>query len=860
MYRYWWTVALLFVLGTLAGCGSSRVPPPKDWGGPPVGTKLDGGKLDPSLAELLKRPRKELADLYAETLATVVYQAKNLEGKDETGGPLGMLRPAPAIPVFRDAKFSDAAGFSLPPYLKAGQRDPAVALHLARHGDAEAARKLVDPGDRDTLARIDALALKPNIPLEWTRLAALRMHSAAQRLALNDAEGAVDVVTLHRQLRDALGEKAAATPLGAALLGRGRKVLALAGGAWRERKRTDLADQVDKVLQSWGNVPIPASGLPTGQRWSDAVRAIDGKEEGRIARGDLLRSLDLLALPLPESGAQAVLAFRDGDRLGEVLVVYRTGGGKAYRDPSHLALGLEDSAPAQQEEVRPGLPRRSYTLGTTVCEVALMPRSGQVSGVVRVNAGKSLAVASLPRDLGAVNLSRSFEQNRVQLAPAQRGDTAQSTQAAVLDRVQNPLRPASLSRVAVRRESGRTGTAGVTLSYDASSSTPPIAELAAPAWGAWGPCRFEPVEDEQGGHLGLVWEDARTRVVLRLPYPGAETVTLDILDARPDQVRDAGALDLDREERKARLAAGKPLVRLSRSVGPLLLQLGMSREQVLQSLPSGRGVYTRDMSGGVLTTLTVEPAKGATITPRQVLVRFAPDGKAGEVRVRFQDVAGQGRPRGTKDLLDGLTKRHGAGLEGTSPWAPVWPDRKPVLYAWRDDLTVLTCQTDGAIAEVAVRDCPVEQPEGVSLPPLTYLPPGPESCLLGEARGELLRKWNVKQPLTTSDGALVLAGPKGSPYEVLLVYFADDKVQRVVAKHRQEKPLSPQPQHLASALSDAWGQELRTIGWPRREDVNSYGHLQGLGFHDERTVVKLFWQDDSRGKPSLFTEWTGVPR
>lgn len=859
MCRYSWCAALL--AAALVGCGQGtrvETPAPKDTAEESfVGTDLEAGKLEPSLAELLRKPRKELAGLCDEAAELVRSQSSALEGKGNSAGPLGMLRPPSVLPVFREARFSASAGFSLPPYLKEGHRDAAVALHLARHGDAEAACKLADP---DTLARIDTLPPDQNVPLEWTRLVALRQHAALLRLVLNDTDGAVELVTLHRQARAALGPRAAG-PLGAVLLGRGRKALQLAAAVWRERKRTDLADQADKVLQDWGEVPPPTPGIAIGQRWAEVVRVLGGQEDGRVARVEVQRGLDLLALPLPEAGAHAVLAFRDGDRLGEMLVLYRTVGGKSYRDPGHLALALADAVAGVADDGKQlGLARRTYTLGQTVCEVALTPRTGLVSAYVRVDAGKALAVPPLPRDLGAVHLDRPFEQNRVQVAPAQKGDVIRTTQTSALDRVANPLKPAAAVRLELRRDPGHSATDGLTLFYAAADASPSLDELAAPAWAAWGPARFEPGEDEHGSYLGLTWADARTRVVLRLPYTQTEPVALAIEDMRPDAVRDGGAQAFDRDERKARLAAGKPIVRLPRGVEPIAVQLGMGRDQALQALPSGRGVYTREIPSGLTTTLTGEPAKGSSSAPRQVFVRFGHDGKVGEVRVRFQELASGPQKRGTKELSDGLAKRYGAGVEGSASWAALWPDRKPALQAWHDDLTVMTCQTDAAGAEVAVRDCPAEHPEGVRLPPLVYLPSGPESCALGATRDELLRKWNVTQPVTTADGALVLSAAQGSPYDVLLVYFAAGKVERVLARHAQEKPLSPQPSALAGVVSDAWGRELRTIGWPRRQDAGPGGATQALSFHDEQTLVRLFWQDDSKGKPALFTEWRGVPR
>jgi hypothetical protein len=64
-----------------------------------------------------------------------------------------------------------------------------------------------------------------------------------------------------------------------------------------------------------------------------------------------------------------------------------------------------------------------------------------------------------------------------------------------------------------------------------------------------------------------------------------------------------------------------------------------------------------------------------------------------------------------------------------------------------------------------------------------------------------------------------------------------------------------QPTQLADALSAAWGRDIRSLGWPRRQDLSSADALQSLGWHDERTRVRLFWQEPDQGAPRLYTEW-----
>src|SRR5262249_49171703 len=127
-----------------------------------------------------------------------------------------------AVPVLREAKYSAKAGISLPPYAPEDLRDSGLALHLARYGDVEAARQLVDPADAATLARIEACRCERNYPVEWTRLTGLMLHVAEVRLANADVDGGTELLVLHRQLRTLLDARAAQGPLGALLLGHGR--------------------------------------------------------------------------------------------------------------------------------------------------------------------------------------------------------------------------------------------------------------------------------------------------------------------------------------------------------------------------------------------------------------------------------------------------------------------------------------------------------------------------------------------------------------------------------------------------------------------------------------------------------------
>src|SRR5947199_9307965 len=208
----------------LTGCGSSADvqpdqadPPPPDLPPPHL-----SDHTTVNLSDWLQKPRPELAQLVADWSGAVQKQRPNALENPQSPDLLPGLQPPGTMPVFGQAAYSEKAGFSLPPYLRAGQPDAAVALHLARLGDREAALKVADPTDKDLLYRIDARRAGHNYPLEWTQLTALAFQSAEWKLATGQTQAAADLVQMHKQLRGLLDDKTAAGPLGAALLPLGR--------------------------------------------------------------------------------------------------------------------------------------------------------------------------------------------------------------------------------------------------------------------------------------------------------------------------------------------------------------------------------------------------------------------------------------------------------------------------------------------------------------------------------------------------------------------------------------------------------------------------------------------------------------
>jgi hypothetical protein len=858
-------VALALAWG-LGGCSVTMSTDEPVGAGPVDQTQRLGDHVDLSLPQLLAKPRQELAELCDEWVAKIRVLEKAHRDTTVSYLLLPELHVPLAVPVLREAKFSPHAGFSLPPYLADGAKDTDLALHLARFGDVEAARKLAQPGDADILRRIDKLSYERNYPVEWARLAGLMLHAAQLRLATGDPEGGTELLVWHRELKTLLGPKAAHGPLGAALLPRGHRALQQAVAAWRLAKQSVLVEQANAALKEWGEMPPPPVSVPLGSTRPEVARLFGARGEGRaLALPSMPRVLDVLALPLPDEGVEAVLTFFDGaDRLSEVLLVYRARTNDHFPEPSDLAHQLQEALQTTAGvDSASGLRRLTYPLGDVNCEVNIVSRSGAVGGLVRLLGNKAVEnPAVLPRDFGAVHFNRSFEQNRLRLTPGERGGKLESDEAAVVGRVTSPpavLRPALVS---LERDAEQDVVQRLTLTYAVEQATPPLAKVALPLWAAWGPGHFDAVEDEHGGQLAWVWEDAQTRCTLRVPHAATEAATLEVRDRHEpkDQAqRAAAAAAVDRAERQARFTSGKLLTRLPRYVEFAQLPLGMPRGDALQTLPGGKNVLTRNLPDGVTVIFTGAPPKNTTAMARQLFLRFNAANRLAEVRVRYEDVA-QGK--GSKDLLAALKKKGGAPLEAPAPGAVVWSDLtagKPaaVLSLWQDDATLLTCQRDAGGVEVAVRDCPADQEKGVALPPLEYLPHGPEKCPLGETRDALLRKWKVKEPVTTSDGALVLRPDKGDVYEAFLVWFDMDKVVRVVAQHAQTGTAPAQPAQLAAALSEAWGRDLKTLGWPRRQDLTGEV-VSNLGWNDERTRVRSFWQESEQGPPRIFTEWKEV--
>jgi hypothetical protein len=875
MRTHWLRGCLLVAAAGLAGCGSRPAVSPPDEKPADTTTHL-GDKADVALADWLKLARPELAEKVKEWTFTVTKQQEHARQNPDSVELLAQLRPAVTPPVFAQAKFSARAGFSWPPYLKEGATDPNLALHLARHGDHEAALKVADPADKELLARIEACRTERNYPVEWTRLAGLVLGSAQFKLAEGSPEGAEELVAAHKQIRAVLDAKAAAGPLGAALLPTGRRALTLAAAAWREPRlnKQALADEIDRALADWGEVPAPAPALVPGAGQPDAVRLFQVPARGRIVAahrpGAVLRALDLLALPLPAEEVQAVVAFFDAKRsLTELLLVYGRQVGEAFPEPAQLAQYLADHGFAAGDRTdSAGLHRQNFQGGGLGYEVSRVPHSRAAGALVRVAAAKARPTPSFardPRDFGPVNLNRTFQQNRVSVAAEQGGDTLTLTGKA-LGRLKQPVTAPLPASAVLQREKGHDLLAGLTLRWTADVNPEAIAQLALPLWAAYGSARVDGVEDDNGGSLALTWEDGQTRLRLRVPddEQAPEFVAEDARGAATLAARAEAAARFDRDERKARLEAGQPQRRLGRSfasVNGLSLagaRLGATRAEVEDALPRTLAIRQQPLADGIGLLFLTEPGGGATHWARQAFIRLGPDRRVAEVRVRYQITPRRSGSR-APTLLETLEALPNGKPEALTPtWGGLWADLPaqqpaPVMYRWLDDTTVLTYQRDAGGAEVVLRGRPADQPEGANLPPLTFCSRGVEHCELGATRAAVTGHWKLPEPPPTTGGAVILGQPDSSPYEVVLVWFEGDKASRILAVHRAKVAADP-----AGALRQAWAADMDRLGYVRRQEGRQALTLGAYGWHDDRTRVRIFVSETEKGV-QMFTEWREWP-
>jgi hypothetical protein len=257
-------------------------------------------------------------------------------------------------------------------------------------------------------------------------------------------------------------------------------------------------------------------------------------------------------------------------------------------------------------------------------------------------------------------------------------------------------------------------------------------------------------------------------------------------------------------------------------------------------------------------TINTDAPKNLTSQAKHLLIRLDAAGKVAEVRARYQ--AGPAAKPGEwpGSLLARWKKLGGAASEGAAPGGAAWEDpadeKSPALLFWRDDLTRVTYFAEGGTADITLRDCPADHPEGAPLAGLDYLPRGPEQCTLGMSKPDLLKAWKLKEPTTAPDVDLVIYPPKTSAYDAYLVWFRGDRVARVVARHRPPSDPSKQAT-VGQALTEAWSRDLRSLGWPNRQEFSAEQELSKLGWLDDRTRIRIYWQETDTSRARIFTEW-----
>lgn len=866
---------LLLAIVGLSGCGAKveETAPPAD-----DNTTRLGETTDINLKAWLEEPRSKLAELSRDTQDRVENALKI--ARTDGVALLPNLRLPLTVPVLREAAYAKTVSISLPPYVKAGEHDSGLALHLARHGDVEAALKLVDPTDAEAIKQIEASRLGRNYPVEWTRLVGLTLLEAQLKMAQGDLDGATELVLVHKQLRTLLDGQAATSPLGAALLPIGQRALKAAVAEWRDgsHKLPVVAEQADAALKDWGAGSAPKPALLPGASREAVAELFHQRGQGRLLAAKtpaaMKRVLDLGNLAIIDEGLVGILAwFDDKDHLQEFWGVYRSQIGRLFPEPIHLAHLLADSGvQGKDPETVAGLPKQSYPTSDFTYDVMLLPKSPTLGALVRLTDPKAGPLAAVfpksPRDFGAINLARSFERTREELAPTEKAAKQFEIKTKeALAQIKAPASDVHLTSATLEKAGDHDLLAGLRLSWSQDDNLVAFANLLWPLWETYGPCRFESLSN----HLEAIWEGEPLRVTLVLPYnQGQEAPELIVRDQRGP--RDAAerlkeALTLDQQHRQSRWEASKPLTRLPRYLQWPALELGQSRNQVASTMPRDvkfrTPVKAADGSFSILVTSAAPAA--APQFPQQVVLRFGADDKLAEVRIRYEQRSA--KPNAANPALLEVLKKAGGEPEAIpAPWAATWADQTTgkgpaaVCYRWTDDRTVLTYQRDGNGLEVVLTDCPLASPKGIALPPLELCSRGSEGCHLGDTRDELLKRWKISQPKTTGDGGLLLFPPAKSPYELAVVYFVDNKVVRILARHRAAP--STGEDHLAD-LQKIWLADLDRLGSVRRvlRVLPADGDrpvTTGYGWNDDRTRVFTFAAKDSEGK-HLFTEWRSLP-
>lgn len=850
---------LVLIAGPLAlcGCGGSA-PPPSPGPGPgpvvqpspttePKKKTESSARVSLSLTELLKQSRADLAKLCDESLAQAQVQEKNrlLHNRPFALYPLDHLPIV--LPVWRQAAFSAQVGFSLPPYFEAGKKDRHLALHLARWGDDEAARKLVDAEDAATLQQIETLKLERSYPLEWTRLAALRLHDATWRLATGEVEGLDELGRLHKELHDLLGPKARDGLLGRDLLGRGRGVISAVIAKAAGANKNELLTRARAVLEAGGKIqPV---GISLEQLDVAGSFGTSPKNQVVVAASPL-RVLDLLSLPFAEARVMHLLGLLDAkNRLGQILILYQP-------NLESGEIAAETLSPYQTPAASDGSMEEFYLLGPNremKARVRPVPDHVVLGATVVVEVSKGLERLALPRDLGTLHLSRTFESNRRRFVPQQYDTEIHVTDIAALKQLQLPPLPFSLASATLVREARFDLLRRVEFQFKRPDGKLPIGEALAALGEKLGPLGELHVLPDKT--VAFVWRDEKTWWNLGIP-PLRDDPPLLAVGYSSKEPTDKTLAQLvqqaqafERQERQERLKTGKPWSVLPRELEKV--KLGQPRAEAKEMLTGLEPQFQRDEGSDIVVTLA-GPAAAMPYQPREIVVRCDKNDKVAEVRVRYASGTDL-KNGGVAVLLKELKKKYGevaVPRESQKP-EPSTP-AQPILYRWYDDATVLQMLVSSGGIELRLRDRPPDQEKGPSLPPLQVLPRGPDKCRLGAFKLELFKLWDITQPQRVGDAFQIT--PKAGPHDVLLVWFdQENRVNKILARHGPQ-PRPSDATAAGKAVLDTWGQHMRNFGWPW-EQTSDKGVLHRCAAADDVTRISVFWQQQGSEPIRVWTQW-----
>lgn len=853
-----WLCGLSLIVATL-GCSRGLPPEIDPNAAVPVQPGLQAGEVDLStaseaidLAALLNAPRADLAQQCDEIEKTIRRQEQfHLEGK-LTYTLLPELKLPLVVPVFRDAAYNSDRGVSLPPYLKADAHDSAVAFHVAKFGDLDAAIKFIEPGDDAVAKLIRETAFEKHYPLEWTRLVALLMHKNQVAIATDQVDGAKNLIALHKQVRALLDEKAKQSPLGVALLTRGFGTLKQAAAAWKAGRRDDLDLQVQSFLASAGTPTAYSIRLPSN--FEDLRQLFGQKGEGNaLVNSKPSRIADLLNLYLPTDEADTCVAFwDDAKKVNQVMFTYRPLLFQ-FNTPEQFAQPMEDLLPGRNEELPGGCPRRAWDLAPGQLDVTLTPRHATLGGIVRIQVPGGASDVALSRDFGPVHLDRTFEMNRRLTAWHKRGNNLMLTDQAAAS-VTNPLRTRPLVDVLVDREPSHDLVNKITFEYGENSKDllPAAGSIARPMLQTNG--RPTLTFGEVGsGTVDFVWNDSKTRYCLRFPYSRERRIELDITDLSGADlnVRVKAAVEKDVADRRERIEKKKPLAVVPRQLDSI--RLGMIKAEFSKAMLKSPQLVEREIPGGVMAAYLGSPKQGGDAVAREWFARFDHD-KAVEIRVRYVDLP-TNKPGTFAKKIDTFKSKIGAP-EVTAANAEMWADlpKRGIsqTMSWRDDVTLLTVRQEPYGLEVILRECPADHPEGTPLPPIEYLARGAGNVKLGMSKDELLKLG--AQPHEGNAFLMDSAGKDaaGKDYDAVLAWLADGKVERIVARHKVASPMKVDTQ-ASRMLLEQWARDSRSLGWPNRQDMAG-PNLQSLASRDDHTRYRLFWTEEPHGV-SVFSEW-----